>query len=136
MKSLALTLTMISALAVPAVAQTTRPVPTATTTETYVAAKPTDVLARSLIGLNITNPNRDTIGEIEDLLISSDGKFSGYIVSVGGFLGMGQRYVVVSPSALRVNYSENDKKWSAVMEATKDNLKAAPEFKYEGKWAK
>lgn len=136
MKSLALTLTMISALAVPAVAQTTRPGPTATTTETYVAAKPTDVLARSLIGLNITNPNRDTIGEIEDLLISSDGKFSGYIVSVGGFLGMGQRYVVVSPSALRVNYSENDKKWSAVMEATKDNLKAAPEFKYEGKWAK
>lgn len=136
MKSLALMLTMISALAVPAVAQTTRPAPTATTTETYVAAKPTDVLAHSLIGLNITNPNRDTIGEIEDLLISSDGKFSGYIVSVGGFLGMGQRYVVVAPSALQVNYSENDKKWSAVMEATKDNLKAAPEFKYEGKWAK
>jgi hypothetical protein len=136
MKSLALTLTVVSALVVPAVAQTTTPAPTATTTETYVAAKPTDVLAYSLIGLNITNPNRDTVGEIEDLLISSDGKFSGYIVSVGGFLGMGQRYVVVSPSALRVNYSENDKKWSAVMEATKENLKAAPEFKYEGKWAK
>jgi hypothetical protein len=135
MKSLALTLTIVSALAVPAVAQTTS-APTATTTETYVSAKPTDVLAHSLIGLNVTNPNRDTIGEIEDLLISSDGKFSGYIVSVGGFLGMGQRYVVVSPSALRVNYSENDKKWSAVMDTTKDNLKAAPEFKYEGKWAK
>ncbi|HWM82960.1 MAG TPA: PRC-barrel domain-containing protein [Pseudolabrys sp.] len=136
MKCLALTLALATALVVPALAQNAPPAPTATTTHTYVAAKPSDVLARSLIGLNITNPNRETIGEIEDLLISSDGKFSGYIVSVGGFLGMGERYVVVSPPSLRVNYSENDKKWTAEMDATKDNLKTAPEFKYEGKWAK
>jgi hypothetical protein len=37
---------------------------------------------------------------------------------------------------VKINYSESDKKWSATMAATKDELKAAPEFKYEGRWAK
>ena len=53
---------------------------------------------------------------------------------MGGFLGIGERYVVVAPSAVKVVYSENDKKWSATMDTTKDALKAAPEFKYEGRW--
>ncbi|MEP9372353.1 PRC-barrel domain containing protein, partial [Mesorhizobium sp. KR1-2] len=54
--------------------------------------------------------------------------------SVGGFLGMGEHYVVVSPSALKIFYLENDKKWTATMNATKEELKSAPEFKYEGRW--
>ncbi|OYY26724.1 MAG: photosystem reaction center subunit H, partial [Azorhizobium sp. 35-67-15] len=51
-----------------------------------------------------------------------------------GFLGMGERYVIVRPNAVQIAYSEADKKWSAMMNATKDQLKAAPEFKYEGRW--
>jgi len=70
---------------------------------------------------------------IMDLFLSNN-ELSGYIVSVGGFLGVGERYVVVSPSAIRVTYSENDKKWVASMNATNEELKTAPEFKYEGRW--
>jgi hypothetical protein len=33
-----------------------------------------------------------------------------------------------------VSYNTNDNKWTATMNATKDQLKAAPEFKFEGKW--
>ncbi len=58
------------------------------------------------------------------------------ILSVGGFLGIGERYVVVTSAAVKIVYSENDKKWSATMDTTKDALKAAPEFKYEGRWSK
>lgn len=108
---------------------------TTTTTETYVTAKPTDVLSSNLVGLNVTNRANEDVGEIKDLVIS-DGTLAGYIVSVGGFLGIGEHYIVISPAALQVNYSEPDKKWSATMEATKDQLKSAPEFKYEGRWAK
>lgn len=104
-----------------------------TTTETFVTAKPTDVLTNNLIGLNVTNEANETIGEIKDLILSQ-GDLSGYIVSVGGFLGLGERYVIVSPRAVKVSYAENDNKWHAVMNATKDQLKAAPEFKYEGRW--
>ena len=106
---------------------------TVVTTETFVSAKPTDVLSYNLVGLNITSNANETIGEIKDLILSQ-GELSGYIVSVGGFLGMGERYVIVRPSSVKVSYTENDKKWHAVMNATKDQLKTAPEFKYEGRW--
>lgn len=104
-----------------------------TTTETFVTAKPTDVLSYNLINLNVTNNANETIGEIKDLILSKD-QLTGYIVSVGGFLGMGDRYVIVSPKAVKITYVENDKKWTAVMDPAKDQLKAAPEFKYAGRW--
>jgi hypothetical protein len=104
-----------------------------TMTEVFVTAKPTDVLSSNLIDLNITNAANETVGEIKDLVISQ-GDLSGYVVSVGGFLGIGERYVVVHPNAVQISYTENDRKWHAVMNTTKDQLKAAPEFKYEGRW--
>ena len=42
--------------------------------------------------------------------------------------------MVVHPNAVQISYVENDRKWHAVMNITKDQLKGAPEFKYEGRW--
>lgn len=113
--------------AIPAMAQST------VATETFVKANQTDVLSYNLIGLNVVNGQNETVGEIKDLILSQ-GQLSGYILSVGGFLGLGERYVIVRPSAVKVAYNETDKRWTAMMDATKDQLKAAPEFKYEGRW--
>ena len=129
MRRILITVAATTLLAGAAIAQTA----VRTTTETFVKAKPTDVLSNNLIGLNVTNQANETIGEIKDLILSQ-GDLSGYIVSVGGFLGLGERYVIVRPSAVKVSYTENDNKWHAVMNATKDQLKTAPEFKYEGRW--
>ena len=49
-----------------------------------------------------------------------------YIVSVGGFLGMGEHYVAVNPADIKVSYNGADKKWHATMNATADQLKSAP----------
>jgi len=141
MRKVLIALGAATLLSVPAMAQTattTETKPTAapaTTTDTFVTAQPTDMLSSNLIGLNITNGQKEDVGEIKDLVVSN-GQLAGYIVSVGGFLGMGERYVVVAPSAIQINYAENDKKWTATMDATKDQLKTAPEFKYQGRWAK
>jgi hypothetical protein len=35
---------------------------------------------------------------------------------------------------VKVSYNTSDKKWHATMNATADQLKAAPEFKYSGRW--
>ncbi|CDX22332.1 conserved exported hypothetical protein [Mesorhizobium sp. ORS 3324] len=130
MRKLLIALAAISTLAAPAIAQAaTAPA------ETYVTAKPTDMISYNLIGLKIVNKANETVGEIKDLLISN-GTLAGYIVSVGGFLGIGDHYVIVAPSAVTINYSESDKKWTATMDVTKDQLKSAPEFKYEGRWSK
>ncbi|MEN5300340.1 PRC-barrel domain-containing protein [Brucella sp. TWI559] len=103
--------------------------------EVFVTAEPTAVLSYNLIGLNVVNGDDTTIGEIKDLIIAN-GQLAGYIVSVGGFLGVGERYVIVAPDAIDVTYFDDDKKWSAVMNSTKEEIEKAPEFKYEGRWAK
>jgi hypothetical protein len=124
-----------AALAISTAAHAQTATTTSASNQVYITARPTDVLSSNLKGLNVYNSAKEKVGDIEDIVMSS-GQISGYILSVGGFLGMGEHYVVVSPSALKINYSENDKKWSAMMETTKDALKAAPQFKYEGRWAK
>ncbi len=74
------------------------------------------------------NTNQD-IGTIKDVAYSGTG-VKASIVGVGGFLGMGDHYLAVSPSAIHVIYDTNAKTWHATMNTTADQLKAAPEFKY------
>ncbi len=53
----------------------------------------------------------------------------------GGFLGMGTRYVAIDPKAVTLA-RQDEKNWKATMNANKDQLKAAPEYKYESEWRK
>jgi sporulation protein YlmC with PRC-barrel domain len=92
-----------------------------------------DDLSSKLVGLDVYNKDNKDIGTIKDIALNSNGRTSAYIVSVGGFLGMGEHYVAVNPEAVSVSYKDN--KWHADMNATADQLKAAPEFKYSGRWA-
>lgn len=100
----------------------------------FVSIPSSDELSSTLVGLDIYNNDKKDIGQIKDVAMNQNGRAQAYIVSVGGFLGMGEHYVAVSPSALQVSYNATDKKWHATMNATVDQLKAAPEFKYTGRW--
>ena len=86
-----------------------------------------------LKGLNVYNQNNESIGEISDIAITKSDQVQALIISVGGFLGMGEHYVAVAPSAVHMAYDQSSKKWKATMNTTKDALKAAPEFKYPTK---
>ena len=80
-----------------------------------------------MIGLDVYNEDGQNIGTIKDIALDASG-LNGYIVCVGGFLGMGDHYVVVRPSAISFNVKDN--KWYATMNVNVDQLKAAPEYKY------
>ena len=138
MKKLAIITTSFALLATPVLAQsttTTTTAPAATTTGAAPADAKFSTVAKDemfsskLKGLNITNQKDETVGEITDLAFKND-KIAAMILSVGGFLGMGERYVAVAPSSVNVKYDEKNSKWIATMNTTKDALKAAPEFKY------
>jgi opacity protein-like surface antigen len=88
-----------------------------------------EMFSSKLKGLNVTNQKDETVGEISDLAIKNH-EVDALILSVGGFLGMGERYVAVSPSSVNLRYDSKNDKWLASMNTTKDALKAAPEFKY------
>jgi PRC-barrel domain len=91
-----------------------------------------EMFSSKLKGLSVTDQKDETIGEITDLAIKNH-EVNALILSVGGFLGMGEHYVAVSPSSVNVRYDEKNSKWLASMNTTKEALKAAPEFKYPSK---
>ncbi len=78
-----------------------------------------------VVGSTVVNEANETVGTIDDLIVAPNEKVPFAVLSVGGFLGMGTKYVVVPYSALQVR----DKKM-VLPGATKDSLKSLPEFKY------
>jgi hypothetical protein len=81
--------------------------------------------ASKVIGSSVVNNAHETIGKIDDLLVSSDGKQPYAVLSVGGFLGMGTRLVVIPYDTLKFAGKE-----VMLPGGTKEGLKALPEFRY------
>jgi sporulation protein YlmC with PRC-barrel domain len=79
-----------------------------------------------VIGSNVVNDQNETIGKIDDLIVSPDDNKSAYvIISVGGWLGMGTRLVALPYGNLHITSAK-----IALPGATKEGLKSLPEFKY------
>ncbi len=93
-----------------------------------------DILSSNVVGLDVLDSQNNNVGKIQDVAFDNSKAVKGYILSVGGFLGVGTHYVAVDPSDVNIQYDANAKKWRATMNATKEQLKAAPEFKYGGQW--
>lgn len=78
-----------------------------------------------VVGSTVVNEANETVGTIDDLIVTPGDNVPFAVLSVGGFLGMGTKYVVVPYSALVVH----DKRMM-LPGATKESLKSLPEFKY------
>lgn len=100
----------------------------------FINLQNSDMLSSNVVALDIYNDQNNDIGKIQDVAFDSSRQITGYILSVGGFLGMGTHYVAVDPGAVAIKYDAGNKVWRATMNATKDQLKSAPEFKYGGQW--
>jgi sporulation protein YlmC with PRC-barrel domain len=48
-----------------------------------------------VVGLNVYNDQNQNVGSINDLLTDKSGNIKAAVLSVGGFLGMGSRYVAI-----------------------------------------
>ncbi len=110
------------------------PQPTPNATPNFITLDNADMLSSNVVGLDVRNDQNNDIGKIQDVAFDSSKSVKGYILSVGGFLGIGTHYVAVQPEAVMIRYDASAKTWRATMNATKDQLKAAPEFKYGGQW--
>src|SRR5215216_4531889 len=115
--------------------------------------------ASKLEGLDVYNQNDEKIGDISELIVDSSGSIQAVVVGVGGFLGIGERNVALPFDQIkfvnepRATANPNNPNAPATtgttttrpmdtgnrsapdhavltMNMTKDQLKAAPEFKY------
>jgi sporulation protein YlmC with PRC-barrel domain len=119
-----------------------------------------DWRASKVVGLNVYNDSNQNIGSINDLLMDKSGNIKAAVIGVGGFLGVGEHLVAIAFEKVKFvnepvpytgtagNSSSNPPTttgsastataskpvpWHpdhAVFNATKDELKAMPEFKY------
>jgi sporulation protein YlmC with PRC-barrel domain len=88
--------------------------------------------ASEIIGTNVMSPNNeDTIGEINDLVIDAQsGKLRYAAVSVGGFLGIGDKMIAVPWQAFEHRRDENGDRYLS-LDTTKEKLEQAPGFNEE-----
>lgn len=54
-----------------------------------------------LIGVNVYNDQNEKLGDINEILLDQSGKVAGVVLGVGGFLGVGEHYVMVSFDKLK-----------------------------------
>jgi len=97
--------------------------------KTLATLPPNGVTVTDYYKQDVYDPANNKIGSVEDVLIDRNGQVTAVIIAVGGFLGIGQKDVAAPFHAVKV--TEKDNKMYLVMNATKEELKAAPGFKYD-----
>src|SRR5215216_4281062 len=99
---------------------------TTQTTEQALAA-PEGFLASNVIGATVYSQDDQSIGDINDIILSPEGQPSQVIVGVGGFLGMGEKDVVLDMSKLKMAATD-DGSLKIIVQTTPEELKNMPAF--------
>jgi hypothetical protein len=96
----------------------------------FVEAKDGQILVSSFIGQTVYESDAAdaaSVGKLNDLIASPEGEIQAAVIGVGGFLGVGEKDVAVSPDQLQLATRSDGKKW-LVIKATKEQLTEAPAF--------
>jgi len=79
----------------------------------------------SLLGMDVRNSQNEKLGEIKDMVVDlHSGKVAYIVLSVGGFLGIGDKYIAIPPNAFTVAPDQE----KLVLNADKAKLQNAPSF--------
>ena len=87
------------------------------------------ILAKELIGQTVNASDKSSkIGSISDLILSKDAKsVDGFVIGVGGFLGLGEKSVALKMDRLQMTHDEDGV--HLMMDVKKEELANAPSFK-------
>ena len=83
-----------------------------------------------VLGREVRSAADENLGRIVDVIVDKSGQTRAAIIDFGGFLGVGSRKIAVDWNAL--HFSPGGERTRIVLELTRDQVKAAPEFQ-EGK---
>jgi hypothetical protein len=98
-----------------------------------------------MIGQSVRNSQGEQIGDVNDLVVDSNGQIKAVVIGVGGFLGLGEREVAVSMSSLQMQppgasgsgsgssgtgSTSSPSQPTMVLNATRDTLKEAPRWSW------
>ncbi|HYC16395.1 MAG TPA: PRC-barrel domain-containing protein [Pseudolabrys sp.] len=94
--------------------------------------KPDQWLASKFKGTDVLGVDNQKIGDVSDILFDKSGKVEAFVISVGGFLGVGSKEVALAPKSFDVVPGQNGSADKLKLAATKDELQNAQTFaRYE-----
>ena len=86
---------------------------------------------QTILGKSVRSSASEDMGRLVDVIVDRDGQSRAAIIDFGGFLGVGSRKIAVDWKALQ--FSPDDPKGNSITLAlTRDQVKAAPEYKDGG----
>ena len=113
----------------PAPAPAVTEVPKTPVTGQILVQDSNTILAKDLIGLTVYAPDKAKIGSISDLILGKDAKtVDGFLIGVGGFLGIGEKSVALKMDRLQISHN-GDGSIQLMMDVKKEELTNAPSFK-------
>ncbi|MGH6959077.1 MAG: PRC-barrel domain-containing protein [Dongiaceae bacterium] len=89
------------------------------------AESTTDLRADKLIGMTVYNSAGEEVGKVDDILLDKEGKVSGVVLDVGGFLGLGGKSVGIAWKEVSVAPEQD----AMQIAYSKEQLQVAPEFR-------
>jgi hypothetical protein len=75
--------------------------------QVIVSQRPDQWLASKFSGTDVVGADGKKVGDVTDVLFDRQGKVLAYVVSVGGFLGIGSKDVALAPSVFEVMPGSN-----------------------------
>jgi sporulation protein YlmC with PRC-barrel domain len=82
--------------------------------------------AEEVIGKNVVNIKDEKVGTIADLVMDPGQKLVGVVLSVGGFLGIGDKWVAVAID--QIDFPTAEQPARLLVAVTEEQLKNAPDF--------
>jgi hypothetical protein len=87
------------------------------------------LLASAIIGSSVYSLDNESVGDVNDLIVKPTGEIEAIVVGVGGFIGFGEKNVAIAIDRFTMEPSEDLASTKLVLNATKEDLEAAPSFK-------
>jgi len=90
--------------------------------------QPDQIRASKMIGSAVYDVQNRKIGSVKDLVLDRDGQVASVVVDVGAFLGMGGKYVAVSPRDIKTDHNR------LTLDLTKEQLQQAQNYRLENSY--
>lgn len=98
-----------------------------TSSSTSMDSSSMSASAEEMMGKTVYGANDEKIGEVEDVILGTDGQPQQLVVSSGGFLGIGAKQIAIDVSQAKLNAEEERVDITGM---TQQDVESMPEFEY------
>jgi len=96
--------------------------------EGYRQPQATELTSENLTGARVYSAKDEDIGEVNKLVLNSDGSVKELVLDIGGFLGLGEHRVAVGLDQVNIMRNDKGSDVRVYVDSDKEALKALPTY--------